>query len=323
MAKWPCIKCKNVASKGKGGKGMQCSFCELYCHQHCANVSDKLYKHLKEQDSAGFHFWICVSCKSNSMVFKKQLDQLSKRVDKIEAETTKNMKDITETQAEISKVNKHVDVIEARKSDLTETTQDSVFSEISERESKKCNLVLHKVKEPSNTLKGTEKKDADITKIMKIAATLNQELEKDDIKFCARIGEANDKSTVPRPLLLGLKTENKKKSLLENAYKLANSDYSHISLVPDLTKRQRDQDSNVHKEAEKKYEEMSEEESLNWMWRATGPRGHQYLVKVRRHQRQQQQDHQGNSGAFRQRRGSKRIHREEEEEEEDQPPRKQ
>ena len=330
MVKYPCIKCNdNVAGKGKEGKGMQCSFCELYCHQHCAGISDELYKHLREQDAAGFHFWICSSCKSSSMVFKKQLDQLSQRLNKVEAETSQNSKDMLEVRADIVSVNKEVEKIAAATTDSSESTQNAVFTELSERESKKCNLVFHRLAEPDVDLSGTDKKAADIASIIKISEILSCCVTKEDVKFCTRIGEVNRNDAIPRPLLFGLRKEDKQKKILEQAFKLSKTDYQHISIVPDLTKKQRNQDSDVRKEAEKRNSELPEEESLNWKWRTTGPRGNQYLVKVRlprqqQGQHQQQQQPPRLTGGNRERRGSKRGRSPTQEETsvEDQPPKK-
>jgi hypothetical protein len=331
-AKWPCIKCnENVAGKGKEGKGMQCSFCELYCHQHCAGISDELYKHLREQDSAGFHFWICSSCKSSSLVFKRQLDNLSKRLDKVESEASQNSADITGVKEDIRGVNKRVEGIEAAVKDKSDNVQDTVFTELTERESKKNNLILHNINEPGKDLRPAERKEADIGEVIKISEILTCKLEKKDIKFCSRIGEFNGEAMEPRPLLVGLRNDLNQKKMLEQAFNLAKSNYKHVSIVPDLTRLQRTQDYKVRREAETKNAAMNEEDSLNWMWRATGLRGHQYLVKVRRPQQQQQQqqkqqqlDRPGHSRTERNRRGSKRnLSQEEGLEELDQPPRKQ
>ena len=52
--------------------------------------------------------------------------------------------------------------------------------------------------------------------------------------------------------------------MLNNTCKLAKTEYKDISIAPDLTKKQREEDNKLGKEAEKKNEELEGEEEENW-----------------------------------------------------------
>ncbi len=59
------------------------------------------------------------------------------------------------------------------------------------------------------------------------------------VKFSKRIGEAG--GSAARPILAGFHMEMDKLNLLRVAMNLENSRYSDVNVVPDLTKRQRDE----------------------------------------------------------------------------------
>ena len=59
------------------------------------------------------------------------------------------------------------------------------------------------------------------------------------------------------------------------------TDSKDISIVPDLTARQRKEEKDLRKEAERLNSELSREDSLNYSWKTVGPRGEKRLVKVK------------------------------------------
>jgi hypothetical protein len=57
-----------------------------------------------------------------------------------------------------------------------------------------------------------------------------------DVEFCRRVGERSDRD---RPLVVGFFTDWARSTLLKNCRFLAETELSNISIVPDLTEKQR------------------------------------------------------------------------------------
>ena len=163
----------------------------------------------------------------------------------------------------------------------------SVLQELDDREGRRDNIVIYRLKEPSSDIStGQERKKFDTKTLLDVFKTIDVDInEEHDIKFITRTGEVKDDiHERPRPLLIGLKDNNKKQIILNSARKLANSKYKHISIVPDLTKKQRENDNKLRKEAEDKNNELDEDEALNYEWKVIGIRGQRRLIKAKKNQ---------------------------------------
>lgn len=202
----------------------------------------------------------------------------------MEKKSSETDKIIDGIQKDVSTVTNTVKNLQETQQRITEETTDSVFDELRERENRKPNLVIHNLVEPDGNLKtGLERKEADLEMVKKIFTVIGcgEDLD-DNIKFSSRIGEKGENSTNPRPFLMGFKDIKLKERILHNARKLAGSEYSEISLVPDLTQRQRKEENELRSTADKRNSEMNEQDSLNWEWKVIGPRGDRRLIRVRR-----------------------------------------
>lgn len=252
--------------------------------------------------NVGYHFWVCKCCKNSSIVFKKQLTVIEKRVTAVEKQAAAN-------ESSINKLSGSVDTLKTQMTDLNNKitsepkeaanlAEESVFAEFAEREHKKNNLVFHNVAEAPNSVKsGTERKDADLDKLKDIMDILGVNISNRGnsvIKFCSRIGEKTDAvEENPRPLLVGTVNQEVKQDILSNARNLKDSACAHVSIVPDLTARQRKEEAALKLKADQKNEELSEEEKMLWEWKLVGPRGQRRLLKVRRRTGDQSQPRTG------------------------------
>ena len=70
----------------------------------------------------------------------------------------------------------------------------------------------------------------------------------------------------PRPVIVGFKDSKAREYILANSRQLVNSEFHHISIVPDLTTQQRRMEEKLRKTAEQRNKELSREEALNWEW---------------------------------------------------------
>ena len=154
-----------------------------------------------------------------------------------------------------------------------------VFEELSEREDKKYNIIMHNVgesdsKDSATTRKWDEDSFNNITKAMGVNLTFQ-----DSATFCRRLGAGTSDKT--RPLLVGLKKEEYKAAILNCASKLAATNLCWVSVVPDLTKKQSEMDNEVRNEADRKNrEELTEDDcAKNLRWVAVGRKGARKVVK--------------------------------------------
>ena len=95
---------------------------------------------------------------------------------------------------------------------------------------------------------------------------------------CRRIGEAGEE---PRPLVVIMRTEELKRSILEKARNLRDTVYQEVGIVPDLTLKQRREEQNMAEEVEKKNEQelTDEDRAKNLHWLLVGPRGAKKIIK--------------------------------------------
>jgi hypothetical protein len=149
--------------------------------------------------------------------------------------------------------------------------------EYRERESRRLNVIMHRVPEPQAT-SGEERKAADHQTCCNIFTTIGLSEWTSDIKFCRRLGErGND----PRPLIVYLKTEATRSTLLDAAKHLRNTTYADISIVPDLTPAQRQEEIALGEEMDRRNrDELTPDDvQKNLKWQLVGPRGAKRLIK--------------------------------------------
>lgn len=243
-------------------------------------MSDALFKELVYQtENGGGAFWSCKSCRSATAKLNKKITEIYKKVEELETETKDNKIEIQTVKANLADTNKRIDKLSEHSQDKETASQDKVFRELKDREERKNNLLIHNLEEPDpNVRLGKERKELDIRNLLKVMETINVKLNiETDVKFVRRIGEKKDAT---RPLLVGLIDPNTRGTILNNASKLANTQFSGISLVPDLTKRQREEDEEVRKLCETRNRERSGDD-LNFIWKPLGPRGSRRPVRTR------------------------------------------
>ena len=139
----------------------QCKCCSLWYHIGCGGLKDELHKLIVAcVDMGGGHAWSCTSCLG-------AMDSINKRVLAIESRFKAMENQMTDHSTHLKEVDNRLDKIEqgssSNKEELrqaVDTTKDDVFRELSEREARKENLIVHKLPESAATLP-SEKKESD------------------------------------------------------------------------------------------------------------------------------------------------------------------
>ena len=165
--------------------------------------------------------------------------------------------------------------VETVKDDITKV----LLEEMREREEKKLNFIMHNIGEAEPGTPEEEKRwDEDsFDNVMK--ALKGDHRYSNSATFSRRIGSRLQDR--PRPLLIGLRNETVKTEILNQARNLMKSNLKEVNVVPDLTKKQREADEDMMREAgRKKGEELTQEDrAKNLRWVAVGKKGIRKLVK--------------------------------------------
>ena len=207
---------------------------------------------------------------AKTQALEKKVQDLEMKLDsvslKFSEKTTEMEDDLTTSLREFSKK-----LISNKATEPAKTTSEpksDVFEELKLREVKKRNIIIHGVSEPEGE-KSEDRKDADINEAVKISEVLDCGIQKNKITKCHRIGKFNKDKT--RPLVVGFEDESDKISMLKNAPKLKDlsEDLKKVSIVPDLTRKQREEEDELKNEAEKLNQSLTNNEAKNFLWKRT------------------------------------------------------
>ena len=119
--------------------------------------------------------------------------------------------------------------------------------------------------------------EADRDECEHIFHVMGARVRRHQIRFCRRVGERGQD---PRPMVIGLYTEESKRNILERSRYLRNTRYEAVSVVPDLTQSQRKGEQRLRTEAERRNQELTtEDKEKNLKWVVVGSRGEKRLIK--------------------------------------------
>jgi hypothetical protein len=210
----------------------------------------------------------------------EKLKQMDKRVDSLQEKVEANTGGLEEVQDKVETVEKRMEKLEKRTEEREAAEDDGMFEELRAREAIRRNLVVYGLEEPDQTIKeGKDRLEADKNECENIFNTIGAKARRTDIRFCRRLGERGEDA---RPLLLGMTSETIKCEILDRAKELQNTEYQHIGIGPDQTKKQKQAEIKLTEEANRlNREELTDQDKAkNLKWAVIGPRGEKRLVKV-------------------------------------------
>jgi hypothetical protein len=227
-------------------------------------------------------YWACRSCLSYAQSFTRKVKEVEKKLDEVQKEVKENAKEIERVDKNVGDLKKELSTV--KNQSQLDTTKFITAEEYREREARRANIVMHRVREPTADT-AAERREADTIECRNILSAAGVAHVGEDIRTCRRIGERGPE---PRPLVVIMKSETAKLAAMEAARNLRNSQYSDISIVPDLTPQQRQEEAALGKEAERKNREelTDDDKQKNLTWQVVGQRGAKKLIKS--YTRQQQ-----------------------------------
>ena len=238
---------------------------------------------------------------------------MDQRIDDLE----KNIKQQEENNRNVNSRVDNIDTAVKEVQETTKTVKQDVTREVTkawsrelrERAAKKDNVMIYGLEEPPSTAtSAAARKKYDTDKLTEVLGDIGVDISVDnDIKFCARAGAWEENRKDPRPLCIGLRSSTVREKIFSSAKNLANTNYRNLSIIPDLTHQQREEDRELIKEVDSLNAGLSEEESLNWQYRCVGMKGERVILKTRRFGMGEQQHNRGTG--YQRRRGAVHLPR--------------
>jgi hypothetical protein len=94
-----------------------------------------------------------------------------------------------------------------------------------------------------------------------------------------RVGERGREA---RPLVIGVRSEEEKRNILDRAAELRRSSFSNISIGPDMTRMQRRAEDQLAREVETRNNQLTaEDREKNLRWMVVGRRGEKRMIRDR------------------------------------------
>ena len=290
MTQPKCVECKKGVKHTDKSGSVKCSQCDRWWHGlTCTTLNAEALKCLWDTyDATGHHWWACEGCTQAYMTLTKRMNQWERDMASLRVTVASNTELANDANTKVDKVAKNLeDMDKSRKQDKNDAINEAtkrMSAELLDREGKKSNLMFHGLYEPPMSVKGVERKNTDLASVKAMFMEMGVKPEtNDEIKFSFRVGELNDKVVEePRPLCIGFRNSETKDHVLVKAKNLGKTrNYYSISVVPDLTRLQREEDKNLMKEAEQKNLDMNEDDRKNWNFRCIGTKGARKVVKMR------------------------------------------
>ena len=299
-SKTTCLKCNRSTNKTAANKdgGVQCNVCDRWWHGPCMDISSEMFGMLCKVVEEGMQIpWRCPSCESAGTKLKKMVEVLTNRVEETEKGLEKHdvriakIEDKNATQdAKIVSQDREIKELRDQLAKLGDNSGASAIREMDERAAKECNVVVHGLRE-SSRLEARERVQDDMDAFKQVVGVMGVVDGDEGIRFARRLGdrekgrngEGRDK-TVPRPMLIGFINKGIQERILDSSWRLVDSnnpDICRISVVRDLTARQRGREQEMVREAAKSNLERQQEDIVgNLAFKVVGRRGEKRIIKA-------------------------------------------
>ena len=268
-----CIFCQKSFIKNSGC--IQCFLCELWAHVKCTGMHADSLKILTSKKYNGLN-WTCRPCSTFAQKYNKTTLKINERLNALEKKIDK----VDKVQEKLASIDKEVEELKEKQSSTTNSSSDSVYAELRERDSRRENLVVYELPEPVGD-DGRERAQEDKEQFADLCQRIGVEMNTKDLKFSLRLGRYEDRKS--RPLLVGIPNLLLRDTILNCAYRLnqLRDPFCYIGISRDLTKIQRDEDQKLRDQMDKLNSELSDEDKKNFQWRVIGKKGERKLIKAR------------------------------------------
>jgi hypothetical protein len=266
-----CLGCSKKFTKSD--TSVQCAVCGLWTHTTCADITKEVFDLLdKQRQLTGKQFWACRPCSTYAAGMNHRLRQIDDEIKDLKLNTAVNTEAIQNLEKKVEEVADIAKKSEGMSRQEIEDRLKQERDEIRDRKDKELNIIMHGLEECDEPgLTGTERMEQDALTGLQHFADAGVKIQLAEIKFCRRVGPKGEKA---RPLVMGFYNQAVRGRALK-----ADLTEQGISVGPDLTKRQREEEAEIWREKEtKNLNRTAEEKEKNLFWRLVGPKGDRRLV---------------------------------------------
>ena len=294
---------------------MKCEKCDQWYHIKCQNITKADYNYIQggmRKKSLSQMHWYCQTCDKMAVNIMKTITSLHAKQQKMEEKMTKledkigqraDREDIQKLKDDITSIKdgqrkvledqdkKIKEIVDAKqnntswadivsKEEVNKNVEDTIDKRLKEKEEEEKarrdrmkNIIVYGINEVegANPLERRTKDTKEIQNLLKEYCEV--ELMDEDIGKSMHLGKYDQ--TKKRPILIAIKTEDKKMEIFQNLHKLRRSP-TNISVAHDLTRKQGELQELI-KEARKKEEN---DQSGNFMYRLRGPPWGWFIKKI-------------------------------------------
>ena len=266
-----CGQCRKLVKNES--PAMECEICQQWYHIKCQGIKKAEYECIKGGGKKNYLsklHWYCQTCERMAVNFMRTMTSLhvkqqvlEERINQLEKiEMKANQEEVDQLREEIKTVREgQLQAMEEKQRELEEkvvmksctnyVSKEDVKKNISEeietrlqekeaeekaRKDRRNSIIVFGIKENQATNQ-KEKQTEDIREIKKI---LNEfcdvHLKEEDVAEVIHMGKYTESKK--RPVIMTIKTEEKKKEIFKNLQKLRRSD-ENITITHDLTQKQR------------------------------------------------------------------------------------
>ena len=237
---------------------------------------------VKWKELKGTEIWTCTACESANENLDKKVKEVNAKVEEIKKdlklmEEKQDQADLRE-QLRDTKVVSQATELEALRERMAKLEADSgaqTLREVDDRKSRETNLVFYRIPEVDKAERVEVRKEGDEKRVRLVLREIGAS-STIQMKFSRRIEEKHDEQEA-RPLLVGFDSVQTKDSILEKSHMLSRSRHEglkEVTIVPDLTARQRKDEQDKTIEVKKKNLSRSvDEQSKNLFYKVVGRKG--------------------------------------------------
>jgi hypothetical protein len=224
--------------------------------------------------------WACRPCLAYAAGITTKMKELEGRLEGVEKKVEDGNREVKGLAKKVERVEEAIKKKDGKVDRAVREAEYRMSEEMREREARRRNIILHCMGEDRNERSsGKERQEWDRKSCFNVFSGMGVTMEEDAVRFCRRVGEKKEE---PRPLVCGFWDEKDRNKVLRNAWKLEETDFENVSVCPDLTRKQREEEADMRKEADRRNAEELTDNDLakNLRWAAVGDRGQRFLVKT-------------------------------------------
>ena len=191
---------------------------------------------LSMKESMGTSHWVCEKCQHATKKLHKEVIVVAKRLDKVETDVIANKSSTDNNKLELDQLKARMLKLESANVAQSDGTKTAILAELKEIEDRKTNAVISGLDESdANDPELRKRRDLDL--VEEIASIMNLEVGRwlKTIVSSRRLGKLEPNKS--RPLLVSFNDPEARNALMSNARYLFRSAMDHVSIKPDLTKK--------------------------------------------------------------------------------------